>query len=64
MHGGNAELTEQVLNAGVKPTPYGWRAHQGRQDDLKIDAAVALVIAVYLAEAEASPGGDPHVITV
>ena len=62
-HGGNAALTGQVLNAGIKTTPYGWRLTKV-EDDLKIDAAVALVMAAYLAEAEASSGGDPHVITV
>ena len=44
-HGGNAELTDQVLNAGVKETPHGWRVTKV-QDDLKIDAAVACVMAV------------------
>jgi phage terminase large subunit-like protein len=61
-HGGNPELTDQVLNAGVKETPYGWRLTRV-QNDLKIDAAVALVMAAYLAEAEAHTTSDPHVIT-
>ena len=41
-HGGNEDLTDQVLNAGVKETPYGWRIAKV-QNELKIDAAVALV---------------------
>ena len=63
-HGASAALTGQVLNAGIKTTPYGWRLTKNFEDDLKIDAAVALVMAAYLAEAEASAGGDPHVMTV
>ena len=50
-HGGTADLTEHVLNAGVKPTAYGWRLTK-TEAELKIDAAVALSMAVYLAEAE------------
>jgi len=61
-HGGHAELTDQVLNAGVKETPHGWRVTRV-QDDLKIDAAVALVMAAYLAEAEALTAAEPHVVT-
>jgi len=61
-HGGDPELTEQVLAAGVKETPYGWRLTK-IQDDLKIDAAVALAMASYLAEGEAVARTDPRVIT-
>ena len=61
-HGGNAELTDQVLNAGVKETPHGWRVTKV-EDDLKIDAAVACVMASYLAEGEAIGRTDPRVIT-
>ena len=61
-HGGNPDLTDQVLNAGLKETPYGWRLTKV-QNELKIDAAVALVMAAYLAEAEALTVSDPHVIT-
>lgn len=61
-HGGHAELSDQVLNAGVQETPYGWRITKV-QDDLKIDACVALVMAAYLAEAEAMSARDPRVIT-
>ena len=61
-HGGNKGLTDQVLNAGVKETPRGWRLTKV-QDDLKIDAAVALAIAAYLAEGEAMARTDPRVIT-
>jgi phage terminase large subunit-like protein len=52
-HGGSRVLREQVLNAGVKATPYGWRLTKVT-DDAKIDAAVALAMAVYLAESEAN----------
>ena len=61
-HGGNAELTDQVLNAGAQETPYGWRITKV-QNDLKIDAAVALVMAAYLAESEALTASEPRVIT-
>jgi phage terminase large subunit-like protein len=61
-HGGNAELTDQVLNAGVAITPYGWRVTKV-QGDLPIDACVALVMAVYIAEAEALTAQEPRVIT-
>lgn len=61
-HGGDEGLTEQVLNAGIKETPRGWRLTKV-QDDQKIDAAVALVIAAYLAEAEALTMAAPVVIT-
>jgi phage terminase large subunit-like protein len=54
LHGAAADLTDQVLNAGVKATPYGWRITKVEQEQ-KIDAAVALAIAVYLAEAGAAP---------
>lgn len=61
-HGANSDLTDQVLNAGVKETPYGWRLTKV-QAELKIDAAVALVMAAYLAEAEALSAREPRVIT-
>ena len=61
-HGDNLELTDQVLNAGVKETPHGWRLTKV-QDDLKIDAAVACVMASYLAEGEAVGRADPVIIT-
>lgn len=53
-HGDDPELTSAVLNCGVKPTPYGWRIDR-ITEDAKIDAAVALAIAAYIAEAEAPP---------
>ena len=56
VHSGDGALTEQLLNAGVKPTPHGWRLCKV-EEDAKIDAAVAAAIAVYLAEAEARAFG-------
>lgn len=61
-HGDREGLSEQVLNAGKKDTSRGWRLTKV-QDDMKIDAAVALVIAAYLAEAEALAYAEPHVVT-
>jgi phage terminase large subunit-like protein len=52
-HGGAPTLRDQALSAGVKATPYGWRLTKVT-DDAKIDAAVALAMAVYLAESEAN----------
>lgn len=51
-HGNAPALTEHVLNCGVKPTAYGWRVTKVEADG-KIDAAVALIIAAYLADADA-----------
>ena len=51
-----------MLNAGVKETPHGWRITKV-QDDQKIDAAVACVMASYLAEGESVGRSDPRVIT-
>ncbi len=53
-HGGSRVLREQVLNAGVKATPYGWRLTKVTDDAEVIDAAVALAMVVYLAESEAN----------
>ena len=61
-HGANSDLTDQVLNAGVKETPYCWRLTKV-QAELKIDAAVALVMAAYLAESESLSAREPRVIT-
>ena len=52
-HGGSRILREQVMNAGVKATPYGWRLTKVT-DAAKLDAAVALAMVVYLAESEAN----------
>ena len=61
-HGGLRDLTEQVLNAGVKATPYGWRLTK-IEDDQKIDAAVALAMAAYVAEAEGDDFGPSFAAT-
>ena len=53
-HGGDKHLERHVLAAVSDETPFGWRI--GKQKDRsKIDGAIALAIAVYVAEAEASP---------
>jgi phage terminase large subunit-like protein len=61
-HGEAADLTEQVLNAGLKATPYGWRLTKV-EDDEKIDAAVALAMAVYASEADADAFGPSFAAT-
>jgi len=51
-HGGAADLTDHVLNCGLQATAHGWRVTK-LEAESKIDAAVATVIAAYLADAEA-----------
>jgi len=48
-HGGEPRLRQQVLNAGMQPTPFGWRLTK-IEGEKKIDAAVALSIAAFVAE--------------
>lgn len=50
-HGGDEEFREQILNAGLEPTPYGPRLTK-LEDALKIDAAVAAAMATVVAEVE------------
>lgn len=51
-HGGDPELTDHVLNAAVKETPFGWRITKPA-DGEHVDAAIAAAMAVDIAEAEA-----------
>ena len=51
-HGGDKVLEAHVMSAAVKETPFGWRINKG-ENDLHIDAAVALAMAIDIAEAEA-----------
>jgi phage terminase large subunit-like protein len=61
-HGGEPRLREQVLNAGMQPTPYGWRLTK-IEDDKKIDAAVALSMAAFIAEtAHIEDGAGPQIV--
>lgn len=56
-HGGDPTLTKHVLNAGAKEIPpSGWRLTKVSKFE-HIDAAVALAMAVHIAEAEWSLGG-------
>lgn len=48
-HGGDAHLTEHVLNAVVTETGYGWRIDKPDKRT-KIDGCIALAIAVHMAE--------------
>jgi len=50
-HGGDPVLTEHVLGAATKETPFGWRLVKSG-DDRRIDAAIALAMAVDAAEAD------------
>lgn len=51
-HGGDAVLTDHVMDAAVKETTFGWRITKA-DAQAHIDAAVALAMAVDIAEAEA-----------
>lgn len=61
-HGGARVLREHVLNAGVQPTPYGWRLTK-LEADRKIDAAIALALAAFVAESESVGYSEPRVIS-
>ena len=63
VHDGSAELSEQVLAAKIIETARGWRLTKKRSDR-PIDAAIALTIAIQLAEFEADTGGAPRVTII
>lgn len=51
-HGGDAVLAEHVLGAAMRETPFGWRLVKA-EESRRIDAAIALAMAVDAAEADA-----------
>jgi phage terminase large subunit-like protein len=55
-HGGDELLEEHVLNATVKETPFGWRITKTAAKEY-IDLAIALAMAVDIAEVEAESSG-------
>lgn len=59
-HEGDAEVSEQVLSAGVREVPQGWRLDK-RVRSRSIDAAIALAMMSQLAEWE-RVGSAPRVI--
>ena len=59
-HEGDDEVSEQVLSAGVREVPQGWRLDK-RVRSRSIDAAIALAMMSQLAEWERA-GADPRVI--
>lgn len=62
-HGNDPRLTQHVLNAGAKEIPpSGWRMTKVQPHE-NIDAAVALAMAVHIAEAEWSLGGPSFAST-
>lgn len=63
VHDGDPEVSEQVLSAGVREVPQGWRLDK-RVRSRSIDAAVALAMGVQLAEWESSQSAAPRVIVV
>jgi phage terminase large subunit-like protein len=61
-HGGVAEITEQVMAAGIRETARGWRLEK-KKSAAPIDAVIALAIAAQLAEFE-SDLSSPNVMIV
>lgn len=62
-HGGDDELTFQVLNAGIYETSRGWRFHKLKSRH-PIDSCTALAMAAYVAEQDAARAGGPRVVVV
>lgn len=63
VHDGDPIVSEQVLAAGVREVPQGWRLDK-RVRSRSIDAAIALAMAVQLAEWESSQSAAPRVIVL
>ena len=63
VHDGDPELGLQVMNAGIRETPRGWRFEK-RKSSGPIDALVALTIGVQVAEWEAELGQAPSIMLV
>jgi phage terminase large subunit-like protein len=63
VHDGDPEITEQVLSAGVREVPQGWRLDK-RVRSRSIDAAIALAMGVQLAEWETSQSAAPRVLVI
>lgn len=61
-HGGQEEITEQVMAAGIRETARGWRLEK-KKSASPIDAVIALAIASQLAEFEADLGA-PTILVV
>lgn len=62
-HDGDPEVSEQVLSAGVREVPQGWRLDK-RVRSRSIDAAIALAMGMQLVEWESSLAGQPRVIVI
>ncbi len=56
-HPGEPELTRHVLAATARPVGEGWRFVKPKKSGLYIDAAIALAMAVSVAQAESVVGG-------
>lgn len=63
VHDGDAAVTEQVLSAGVREVPQGWRLDK-RVRGRSIDAAISLAMACQLAEFEDGLSQGPRVIVI
>ncbi len=62
VHDGDLEVSEQVLSAGIREVPQGWRLDK-RVRSRSIDAAIALAMMSQLAEWERG-GSAPRVIMI
>lgn len=63
VHDGDPEVSEQVLSAGVREVPMGWRLDK-RVRNRSIDAAIALAMGCQLAEFEEGLSSGPRVIVI
>jgi phage terminase large subunit-like protein len=61
-HGGQEEITEQVMAAGIRETARGWRLEK-KKSSRPIDSVIALAIACQLAEFEADLS-TPNILIV
>lgn len=59
VHGEDPVLTDHVLSAAVRETDTGWRLSKGRSKR-KIDACIAMVMALFLSQAPAVVAGPPN----
>lgn len=59
VHGDDATLTDHVMSAAVRETDSGWRLSKGRSKR-KIDACIALVMALFLSQVPADVVAPPN----
>jgi phage terminase large subunit-like protein len=62
-HDGSPTFTDQVLSAAQRMTENGWRLSKGKSKR-KIDACIAMVIALDRANSRPRVGTEPQVVNV